>query len=179
MSIYTRSRAELSPDGKYRFVLTREWASGQGRVCFIMLNPSTADASKDDATIRKCVGFARKWGFAALDVVNLFALRTKHPSDLRCAPDLVGPRDQAERLYSDIWLTHAAAMADKCVAAWGNDGSLYGRDRVVLKLLKGLPLFCLSVTEKGQPGHPLYIPYHTPLLPFASAEQPKEVARAG
>lgn len=71
-----RSHAVLSEDGVYRYRLTREWGENLDackRVCFVMLNPSTADASKDDPTIRKCIGFATRLGFDALEVVNLFA----------------------------------------------------------------------------------------------------------
>ena len=74
-------QAVLDPTGRYRYFLARDWGNGP-RVAFVMLNPSTADAEKDDATIRRCVGFAKLWGFASLGVVNLYGFRCTSPSRL-------------------------------------------------------------------------------------------------
>ena len=86
--------AELSEDSKYRYWLRRSWKyGGDGQViCFIMLNPSTADALTDDPTIRRCMGFVRSWGGSVLSVRNLFALRATDPAELRTASDPVGPK---------------------------------------------------------------------------------------
>jgi hypothetical protein len=176
---YTRTSAELSPCGKFRFVLSRDWTEGEGRCCFIMLNPSTADAESDDPTIRRCVDFARRSGHSALDVVNLFALRTPHPRELLTAADLHGPRDQAQRLYNDIWLLATAALARTAVAAWGVHGVMHHRDRVVREMLKEVQLHCLGTTANGQPRHPLYIPAHTPFRKYVDvipAMERKEAA---
>ena len=62
-----RSDALLSPCGCYRYALWRRWEPGP-QVLFIMLNPSTADELTDDPTIRRCIGFARSWGFGSLAV---------------------------------------------------------------------------------------------------------------
>jgi hypothetical protein len=78
----TRKNALLSACGYYRYWLSREWDDSLPIVTFIMMNPSTADAFNDDATIRKCVGFAKAWGFGRIRVVNLFALRSREPLDL-------------------------------------------------------------------------------------------------
>jgi hypothetical protein len=76
--------ATLSECGLYRFTLERSWASDLKKpwLGWIMLNPSTADASVDDPTIRRCMGFATDWGFGGIAVRNLFNLRTKDPLDL-------------------------------------------------------------------------------------------------
>jgi hypothetical protein len=78
----TRKNALLSPCENYRYWLSRDWDDSLPIVTFIMMNPSTADATIDDATIRKCVGFAKAWGFGRIRVVNLFALRSRDPLDL-------------------------------------------------------------------------------------------------
>lgn len=74
--------ASISECNRYRWWLRRVWDArllSDGRIAnevnFVMLNPSTADAEVDDPTIRRCIGFAKAWGFAALTVTNLYALR--------------------------------------------------------------------------------------------------------
>ncbi len=76
------SGAHLSPCRQYRYRLWRDWDPGAGRCVFVGLNPSTADEHTDDPTIRKCVGFAKRWGFGAIDMVNLFAYRSTSPKGL-------------------------------------------------------------------------------------------------
>lgn len=145
--------------GRYRYRLWRRWAAGGAAVAFVMLNPSTADAAHDDPTIRRCGGFARAWGFAAMVVVNLFALRATDPARLRRARDPVG-RD------NDHHIAAAAAGCDHLVLAWGAHGALGGRDRAVLALLAGRRPSCLGLTRAGQPRHPLYLPGATRRRPF-------------
>jgi hypothetical protein len=82
--------AEFSIDLRYRYRLTRAWAVGPIAL-FVMLNPSTANAEKDDPTICKCIKLARSWGSGALDVVNLCALISPHPRALFTTRDPVGP----------------------------------------------------------------------------------------
>ena len=82
--------ALFSPCGTYRYRLTRRWAEGPA-VAFIMLNPSTADGSVDDPTIRRCIGYGQSWGYGALAVGNLYAFRATEPQELRRARDPIGP----------------------------------------------------------------------------------------
>ncbi len=124
-----------------------------------MLNPSTADAERDDPTIRRCAGFARSWGFGGMTVVNLFALRATDPARLRRARDPVG-RDNDRHIA-------AAASAGLVVVAWGVHGRLGERDRAVLALLSGCRPGCLGTTRGGHPRHPLYLPAATRCRPFA------------
>ena len=162
------STATLSPCGRYRYDLTREIGPASRTACFIMLNPSTADATKDDPTIRKCVGFARRWNCGRLVVVNLFALRATDPREIRRVSlrEAIGPNN-------DFAIVDAADRADVIVCAWGRHGTYHARDEEVLKLLSG-DLRALKITKNGQPYHPLYVPYSASLLPFEDTN-----ARAG
>lgn len=148
----------FDPTGAWRYRLERAWDDGPA-VAFVMLNPNTADAEHDDPTIRRCVGFARRWGFGRLLVVNLFAWCCPRPSMLREAEDPVGPRN-------DTHLRRAATEADRVVVAWGNHGRLLDRDREVTETLDG-PLYCLGTTRHGCPRHPLYLAADTPLERYA------------
>lgn len=143
--------AELSDCGRYRWWLRRSWKhGGDGRaVCFVMLNPSTADALADDPTVRRCMGFARSWGFSVLTVRNLFALRATDPKELLTAAEPTGGA------RGDLELA-VAKSADLVVCAWGA-GVPFGRDRLALKILAGKPLHCLGATKAGHPRHPLYV----------------------
>ena len=138
--------AGFSRCGAYRYWLKRRWSDAPG-VVFIGLNPSTADAHTDDATLRRIVNFAANWGFGAATVVNLFAWRTPRPEVLKRATDPIGPRN-------NHWLRKMARGGEPMVVAWGNHGIHQGRDRAVLALLED-PL-CLGVTKAGHPRHPLY-----------------------
>lgn len=145
--------AELSPCGRYRYRLWRHWDWSLPAVVWVMLNPSTADATKDDPTLRKCVALSLSWGYGGLVLVNLFALRSPNPNLLLTSPDPVGP-------WNDSHIRAACTGADLIIAAWGNWGSTHGRDRKVRGMLRedSTKLHYLTMTGEGQPGHPLYLP---------------------
>ena len=144
------SDALLSPCGLYRYSLTRRWDDALPRVCWVMLNPSKADAVDDDPTITRCLGFARSWGFGSLAVVNLFAWRSTRPKELRKARDPVGPDN-------DVHLLRHAKDAALAVVAWGAHET-FGRALQVLDMLavNDVKLFCLELTKNGFPRHPLF-----------------------
>lgn len=150
-------RAVFSDDRVYRYRLSRTWADGS-RATFIMLNPSTADETVDDPTIRRCIGFAKSWGLGGLDAVNLYALRATNPADLWTVDDPVGPEN-------DHYLTEAAAGGGALVAAWGAHPK---RDRVqeVLAIPGFERLTCLRPTKRGHPSHPLYLPSNLTPVPW-------------
>ncbi len=154
-----RCDALVSECGRYRYWLSREWDNDLPVACWIMLNPSTADATKDDPTIRRCVSFARSWSCGGIVVVNLFALRATDPKELRKATDPVGP-------HNDEHLKHSAGSTGPVVAAWGAHGAFKCRDRQVVRLLEGKALQCLGYTMKGHPRHPLYLADATALERF-------------
>jgi hypothetical protein len=116
-----------------------------------MLNPSTADEVRDDPTIRRCRGLAAAWGFGAVLVANLFALRATDPRALVRARRPIGA-------HNDEVLATAAARAAAIIVAWGNHGALAGRDRAVADLLGGYRLRCVGINRSGAPRHPLYVP---------------------
>ncbi|MFF2189274.1 DUF1643 domain-containing protein [Streptomyces sp. NPDC058155] len=152
-----RRTADLSPDGRYRYRLTRWWDDREPAT-FVMLNPSVADAERDDPTIRKCVRYAQRWGYGSLVVVNLFAWRATQPENLPA--DEAGIAAVAVGPDNDGWLSQCALDAldsgGPLVGAWG----AHATERRVADVLT-LPgmgrLSCLSVTAGGQPGHPLYL----------------------
>lgn len=142
--------AELSDDGRYRYVLGRRWKGGNGVVTFVMLNPSKADHIIDDPTITRCIGFARRWGHEGLDVVNLYSLRATQPAELGRAYDPVGP-------LTDQHLLHASEHSEKIICAWGASPFAVRRQPAVLKLLAARQLHCLDISKAGYPKHPLYL----------------------
>lgn len=148
--------AVLSSDGRYRYCLTRRWSPTGPTVRWIMINPSTADADLDDATVRRCVGFARRWGFAALVVHNLYALRATDPRELALADDPVGPDNDAHLCGE----AGPRVEVDLTVCAWGAHPAAAHRAGPVLALLAaaGVRPHALALTAAGAPRHPLYLP---------------------
>jgi hypothetical protein len=160
----TRS-AVVSDCGKYRYHLHRKLGEGRRAATFIMLNPSTADHEVDDPTIRKVMGFVRRWGCDELHVANLFAFRATKPAELREATNPVGPENRE-------WQRRAVELAcdGQVVCAWGTHGAYRGQDQNVLAWIGGLcELMCLGLTRDGHPRHPLYVPYSAELIAFYPA----------
>ena len=147
------SEAVYSPDSRYRYALTRNWAAGE-RVLFVMLNPSTATEVQNDPTVERCERRARALGFGGFAVANIFAFRATDPRVMRAEPDPVGPAN-------DAILLDLAAKADRIICAWGSHGAHLNRGTTVRTLLRttGRTLFHLGLTVAGQPKHPLYIGY--------------------
>lgn len=162
--------ARFSPCGAYRYTLWRRWRDGP-MMMWLMLNPSTADACHNDPTVERCQNRAYRAGYAGLIVCNLFGLRATDPDGLYQVDDPVGPDNDAAILASG----HQAA---RIICAWGNHGGSQQlgdqagnlRSEVVIRLLhgQGWTLYALSVTQQGEPGHPLYIAYSTQPRPMAT-----------
>ncbi|MGP9820048.1 DUF1643 domain-containing protein [Salinarimonas sp. NSM] len=156
----------FSPCGTYRYRLERpaDGASAEAPpVAFVMLNPSTADAERDDPTIRRVRLLARGFGYGPIVVANLYALRATDPRALAAHPDPVGPDNAAH-------LAAIAAQAGDVVCAWGNHADPE-RARAALALLAGAGarLWHLGPTRSGAPRHPLYVPRDVRMARFAAA----------
>lgn len=150
--------ATFSSDRVFRYRLWRQWGPGPTFVV-IGLNPSTADETQDDATIRRCIGFAKREGCGRLEMLNLFALRSTQPEVLYRASDPVGPDN-------DDTLAGVCLTATIVVAAWGAEKIAQARAVAVRELLDayGAPTpSCFGRTAGGSPKHPLYLRADTPI----------------
>jgi len=151
MSDLLHCTAVFGEGGRYRYSLSREWDLRAQQLCWIMLNPSKASADRDDPTIRRCVGFARRWGYGGIVVVNLFAYVATYPAELLRASDPVGP-------FNDDTINQATANR-RVVCAWGDAKTplLCNRVTKVWDLLERTftPAFCLGTTRLGNPLHPV------------------------
>lgn len=153
--------AIFSPGRRYRYALVR---CPRGRfsrtIAWVMLNPSTGDAFRNDATLIRVIRRSYALGYDRVVVLNLYALRSTNPRALRTDPDPVGPEnDEAIRRF--------AGEADEVVAAWGS----LGRPERVARVLELVdrPLVCLGTTSGGAPRHPLYVRTGAALVGFDPA----------
>lgn len=160
----------MSPCGVYRMRLDRV-LNGSGPVVAILgVNPSTADAAKNDATIRKDIGFGTRLGWRRIIKGNKFALRATDVRVLRAAADPIGPEN-------DLYLEEIMREADMVIAAWGTLAKLprhlrsRGRDVVAIADRVGKPLHCFGTTQDGQPRHTLMLAYDTPLVKWSKGSE--------
>jgi len=153
-----RKTAVLIPP--YRYVLTREWNDNLPRLAIIMLNPSTADADRDDPTIRKCMWFAGAWHYGSIEVVNFCAYRATNPADLlqaaRRGMNIIGPKNFH-------YIREAVTDRDCLVACGQKIAHLDYSDVQTIKIIleSAKKLLCLQVSKDGWPLHPLYISKNT------------------
>ena len=152
-------------EGDFRYHLWRSQAEGEKSLCLIMLNPSTADVTENDQTIRKVIGFASRLGFRAIDVLNLYGYRATNPIRLRIADFPVGARND-ETIREVLTGPYVARV----VVAWGIHAKR-SRAKEVLQLIRdcGHAPEALAVTKGGFPAHPLYLPYTCKPKPFPAA----------
>ena len=159
-------RTEFSACRRYRYTLWREWTDdlfvnrSQPYLMVIGLNPSTADETLDDPTILRCKDFAKRWGFQALCMTNLFAWRDTDPDKMKLVADPVGP-------MNDHWLRQCAIGAGMVLAACGKHGSHRGRAAEIEKMIWCGGLKCLGTNNDGSPKHPLYVAGATLPVRFA------------
>lgn len=153
--------AEISACGKYRYRLWRVWDRTKPFVTFLMLNPSTADENIDDPTIRRCIGFAKSWGYGGIIVCNLFAFRSTDPKALLKVDDPIGEENKQH-------IKECVDMSEKVICAWGNGN--------ILKILSkkfnymfstfGMKLHYLDLSKDNIPKHPLYLKKNLLPIPY-------------
>lgn len=156
---YPGNGASISRCGQYRYLLWRTWDNTLPRLAYVMLNPSKADACTDDATIRVCMGRARRMNYGGIDVLNLFALRATNPAELARHPMPLCEPEQLEA-YT-LAVAGAAAMNPRVICAWGNHGRYRDQGAHMMAALrrKGVRPYALKLTKAGYPCHPLRIGY--------------------
>ena len=154
-------RTIITPDRKYRYQLYRETGDSEKKLCFIMLNPSTADESNDDPTIRRCIDFARGLGYGGLYAVNLYAWRARDPRELGKPPhgSKIGPENNS-------FIRNCVAGCDLTVVGWGalKNRPQCARAELVSSWLENPK--ALGLTKDGHPRHPLTLLGNSKLLDF-------------
>ncbi len=166
MSGSVTRHAVISECGRYRYLLTREWQEPlllphrACRLAFIMLNPSTADGTVDDPTIRRCMGFAKREGYYGIEIVNLYALRSTDPTEVALS------QDSAIGTENDHYISKISLSCGDVVAAWGAWIFARERARQVAEMLRGVTIKCLGVNKDGSPKHPLYVPKGAAFIPW-------------
>lgn len=139
----------------YRYSLTRTFRGNGGKVCWVMLNPTTADHDTDDATIRRCCRFSTDFGYSEMVIVNLYAFRSRHPTELWKQDDPIGPENDAH-------IAEAVKMSDRVICAWGVNAKPERAEQVLRMIDQP---YALKVNKGGQPSHPLMLAsYLTPVM---------------
>lgn len=165
-------------DGAYRYLLTRKIGAGKRTICWVMLNPSTADEQRNDPTLRRVIGFSQH-GFDVVLVVNLYAKRATDPKDLFPGTQVpvaaagstaaAAPIASAVGPANDLAIAYAARRAEVVVCAWGAGRAAVIRQREAMEAIlpaSRRPPKCLGLTLDGFPRHPLYVRREQPLVPF-------------
>ncbi|MBA7658592.1 hypothetical protein ES703_66551 [subsurface metagenome] len=143
----------------YRFVLWRFWKDAP-RVLFVGLNPSTANELENDPTIRRCLGFADKWGYGGMYFCNLYSYVSTEPRLLSSEEALHAANIPA--------ITMAKSLSVLAIAAWGDGVELVENGKSVAEHIRKLiePSLCFGLTQKGNPKHPLYLPSEAELVDY-------------
>jgi len=163
------SGAMLSDDKRYRWKLWRFWGEEQKHIAFIGLNPSTADEKDDDPTIRRCIGFAKKWGYSGIFMLNLFGLRSTDPKSIYQSIEPIGQYNTGS-----IITVIASNSVIEVVICWGNHGKHLNQGRSMINLLhQRCPnkIKHFGFTKTGEPKHPLYLPSNLPLLKLSHSSK--------
>jgi len=151
-------------DHRFRYALWRRWNNAPKNLdalLYIGLNPSTANATKDDPTIRRMINFAKAWGFGALYVGNLFSIVSADPAVLFLEPSVELPGGPNDAAIERMW-----GLCSIVVVGWGEFGKRVGYRTAAVLNLVGEPVYCLKTTKAGEPSHPLYLPGNLKLIRY-------------
>jgi len=173
-----RKSAAISSCGRYRYHLSRVWDPARPRLIVCMLNPSNADAARDDPTVLVLIHFAMAWGYGGIEIVNLRAWRTSRPRDLfeaeHAGCDTAGPRNLD---WWDNVRGYALTNNVPILVAWGNSAPPAAVKAFLAAMGPKIPLICLGRTASGAPIHPAArgrhrVPRDRQPIPFTSELQP-------
>lgn len=162
--------AALSQCRRYRYELIRRWDVSKPVMCWVMLNPSTANEVDNDPTIRKCIGFAKRHGFGTITVVNLWAYRATDWREMRGAMRRSYELDDfpIDAAANRRQVLTAASCSARVVVAWGAHANHVSPTwpKQLARALKaeGHELMCFGTTKDGSPRHPLMLAYDTPMV---------------
>ena len=150
------SGAEFSGDYKHRYALWRIWDESKPLVMFIGLNPSTANETTNDPTIRRVIGMAKQWGFGGVYMMNCFTYVSTDPNELVKDKDLE---------WNNRRLLHIARRCQEIVFAWGAFEAAKERGQELAAMFPKAK--ALIINQDGSPRHPLYVPKSVRLVDYA------------
>jgi hypothetical protein len=167
MDLFDEAGAAFSEDRRHRYELWRIWDRKVRKMVVIGLNPSTADETKNDPTIRRCINFAQRERCGGLVMLNLFGFRATDPKVMKLEEDPIGPGNDAA---IKRWVMDPNAVV---VAAWGTHGAHRDRDLAVCSYIHALDveILCFGTTAGGFPLHPLYLPNDKRLVRYRGGAQ--------
>jgi hypothetical protein len=130
--------------------------SGDGKMVFIGLNPSTADEFTNDPTIERLCRRAKRMGYRELVVCNIFALRSTDPKGLLGVEDPIGPENER-------YILEESLSASMVLCGWGAPSQLKNQGNKIKSLLRqnDVGLHVLALNKDESPKHPLYVSYGT------------------
>ena len=150
--------ADFSQDGKHRYRLWRIWDANKPLVMFIGLNPSTANESDNDPTIKSVIRIAKHNGYGGVYMMNCWTYISTDPDKLKAS--------KANLEWNDNLITVTASLCKDVVFAWGNFQivKVLGRDKELTKMFRNA--LCIKQNKNGSPVHPLYQPSNSILRKF-------------
>jgi len=149
--------AIFSDDGKYRYALWRVWNINRPMLMQIGLNPSKAGAEINDPTVTRNMIRSYNCGYGGLFQANLYAYVSTVPEVLLGDGDFIGE-------FTDDYMRRMISMSSRQLCGWGSFPPVAKRAATVLAMLK--EPYCLGINKDGQPKHPLYISYDSPMVRY-------------
>lgn len=154
MNLFVNSGADFSECRRYRYKLWRIWDDSKPLIAFMGINPSTANETEPDNTIKRVMAIASSNGYGGFYMINLFGLVSRDPNLLLNHPDPIGENDRH--------INEVQGKVYGIVCAWGAFKQAKRRAREVYPLI-GNPL-ALEILKDGSPKHPLFCRKSTQLI---------------